>query len=137
MILLQITDNGGIKQASEWLNQVLETMVDYAPKIVGAIIIYIIGRWLIQKLMSIYTTLMEKRRIDPSLKTFFISFINIALMVLLLLAIIGIVGVPIAGFAAILAGLAFGVGSALNGSLGNVAGGIMILLIKPFKIGDL
>lgn len=111
--------------------------LEYAPRVIGAILIYVIGRWVIHRMAMAFSLLFDKRRVDPSLKTFFVSFIRLGLMTLLFLAIIGLVGIPIAGFAAILAGLAFGIGSALNGSLGNVAGGIMILLTRPFGVGDL
>lgn len=139
MFLLQM-DNPlevQVDDVSVWLSKFMDTVIEYAPKVVAAILIYIIGRWLISWISKILLGFLRKRSIDPSLQTFFSSFIRIGLLAMLFLAIIGIVGVPIAGFAAILAGLTFGIGSALNGSLGNVAGGIMILVTKPFKIGDL
>lgn len=126
-----------LDQVFNWLNVGEHMALDYAPKIIGALVLYVIGKWLIERAAKVFKLLFERQHVDPSLKSFFVSFIRIGLFVLLLLAIIGLVGIPIAGFAAIIAGLAFGVGSALNGSLGNVAGGIMILLTRPFSIGDL
>lgn len=126
-----------INQAFNWLDSVGQMGLQYAPRIIGAIFVYLVGRWLIHWTIKVFTSVTTKRKIDPSLRTFFISSIRIGLFALLLLAIIGLVGIPIAGFAAIIAGLAFGIGTALNGSLGNVAGGILILLTRPFEIGDL
>ncbi|HEX7339339.1 MAG TPA: mechanosensitive ion channel family protein [Rhodanobacteraceae bacterium] len=120
-----------------WLHTAEQTGVEYVPRLLGALVVYLFGKWLIGRVVAVTGTLLARRRIDPSLKTFFVSFLRIGLLVLLGLAIIGIVGIPIAGFAAIIAGLAFGIGSALNGSLGNVAGGIVILITRPFGIGDL
>ncbi|HEU0196928.1 MAG TPA: mechanosensitive ion channel family protein [Nevskiaceae bacterium] len=118
--------------------QTVEHMaIAYAPKIIGAIILYFIGKWLIVRLASFTALLLEKQHVDPSLRSFLTSSIRVGLIALLLLAIIGLVGIPITGFAAIIAGVAFGVGSALNGSLGNVAGGVVILITRPFSVGDL
>ena len=77
------------------------------------------------------------RNFDPSLQTFLVSAINVSLIILLLIAVIGMIGVNITGFAALLAGAGLAIGAALNGSLGNLAGGVMMLIFKPFKVGDM
>jgi small conductance mechanosensitive channel len=111
--------------------------IEYAPKLVGAILVYIIGSWLISKLASIMKKGMTRRLYDPSLQTFLASFVKVLLTVLLLLTIFGMIGVNLTAFGALLAGLGLAIGGALNGSLGNFAGGVMMLIFKPFKVGDL
>lgn len=111
--------------------------IEYAPKLVGAILVYIIGSWMIGKLASVMKKAMGRRLYDPSLQTFLASFVKVLLTILLLLTIFGMIGVNLTAFGALLAGLGIAVGGALNGSLGNFAGGVMMLIFKPFKVGDL
>lgn len=111
--------------------------IEYAPKLIGAILVYIIGSWMIGKLASVMKKAMGRRLYDPSLQTFLASFVKVLLTILLLLTIFGMIGVNLTAFGALLAGLGIAVGGALNGSLGNFAGGVMMLIFKPFKVGDL
>lgn len=119
------------------LYKIKDMAIDYAPKLVGAILVYIIGSWLINKLSSVMKKAMTRRMYDPSLQTFLASFIKVLLTVLLLLTIFGMIGVNLTAFGALLAGVGLAIGGALNGSLGNLAGGVMMLIFKPFKVGDL
>lgn len=123
--------------AISWMDRVINMMIEYAPKLIGAVIIYFVGTWAIKWIGRLLAKTFEKRSIDPSLRTFLRSVIRISLLVLLILTIIGILGVNITGFAALLAGAGLAIGGALNGSLGNFAGGVIILLTKPFRVGDL
>jgi len=109
----------------------------YVPKIAGALIIYVIGTWLIKKIAAGMQRTMLKQKYDPSLQSFLYSLVKIGLTVLLLLSIFSMLGVDITAFSALLVGLGLAVGTALNGSLGNFAGGVMMLIFKPFKVGDL
>lgn len=138
-IPLQIIEQAEVQTEKifNWLDKVGDMALEYAPRIIGAIIIYLVGAKLIGWATRSFVAFLHKREVDPALRTFLSSFVRIGLFALLLIAIVGMVGVPITGFAAIIAGMAFGVGSALNGSLGNVAGGIVILVTRPFNIGDL
>lgn len=111
--------------------------IEYAPKFVGAILVYIIGSWMINKVANVMRKAMGKRQYDASLQTFLASFVKVLLNILLLLTIFGMIGVNLTAFGALLAGLGLAIGGALNGSLGNFAGGIMMLIFKPFKVGDL
>ncbi len=115
---------------------VLNDVTKWGMKVLAAIAIYIIGRWLINRLKKILRTLFAKRKIEPSLATFTISFTNISLTVMLFVVIVSILGVPTSTFAALLAAGGMAIGMALSGTLQNFAGGIMILLFKPFKVGD-
>lgn len=109
---------------------------DYAPKVLGSILIYLIGSWLINLLLKGLKKMFASRKYDASLQTFLLSLIKISLLILLFLAIVGQLGVNTTSFAALLAGAGLAIGAALNGSLGNLAGGVMLLLFKPFKVGD-
>lgn len=109
----------------------------FAPKLVGAIIVYIVCVFVIKRLASVLTKIMQRKNYDKSLQTFLVSLIKVMLTILLLLSIAGMIGIDITSFAAILAGAGLAIGAALNGSLGNLAGGVMMLVFKPFKVGDL
>jgi small conductance mechanosensitive channel len=114
-----------------------EMIVNYLPKLVVAIIIFLIGSWLIKITVKVFVSGLKRKNIDSSLETFLSSLVKIGLLVLLLITIISILGVNITSFAALLAGAGLAIGGALNGSLGNFAGGVMILILKPFKVGDM
>ncbi|HHB80061.1 MAG TPA: mechanosensitive ion channel [Saprospiraceae bacterium] len=114
-----------------------ETIENYGPKVIGAVLTLIIGFWVIGKIVNIVRKLMDKRDIDPSLKPFFLSLVSIALKVMLLLSVAGMFGIQTTSFIAIFSALAFAIGMALQGNLGHFASGVMLLLFKPFKVGDL
>ncbi len=111
--------------------------LDYTPKIIGAIIFYIVGSWIIKKLVGLIGKLMLRKEYDASLQSFLMSLIKSALMIFLFISIMGILGVNTSAFAAAIAGFGLAIGAALNGSLGNLAGGVMMLIFKPFKVGDM
>ena len=134
-MLLQVT--APIDQSVNFVAKITQLAVDYTPKIIGAIIVYLIGSMIVKWISGIVSGMLKARNVDPSLQGFLASFVKIMLTILLLLTVFGMLGVNLTSFAAILAGLAVGVGAALNGTLGNFAGGIMMLLFKPFKVGDI
>jgi small conductance mechanosensitive channel len=134
MLLLQIEES--VKKGVTFIDKAKDYAVEYGLKIILAIIVYIIGKWLIAKLCAIVAKMLTLRHIERSLQTFLLSLVRISLLILLLLSIASMVGINITGFAALLAGAGIAIGSALNGSLGNLAGGVMILIFKPFKVGD-
>ncbi len=110
--------------------------ITYGGKIMLAALTLLIGLWLIKKFTKMLRRVFEKRSFDKSLQTFLISFIGITLKLLLIISVITMVGVQMTSFIALLgaAGLAFGM--ALSGTLQNFAGGVMLLILKPFKVGD-
>lgn len=110
---------------------------EYGIKIIGAIVIWMIGSWIIKKLTKAAGNLMSKRNYDESLKKFLLNLIGWILKILLILAILGQLGVETTSFAAILAAGGLAVGMALQGSLANFAGGVLLMIFKPIKIGDL
>lgn len=114
-----------------------EMAVEYAPKMLMAIITLIVGFWIIKKLMLILDKALTNSGMDLSLSRFVSSMASVLLKVMLLLSVASMFGVSTTSFLAILGGLMVGVGMALNGSLGQVAAGVMLMIFKPFKVGDL
>jgi small conductance mechanosensitive channel len=117
-------------------NQLIGFFVLYTPKLLLAIIVLIAGLWLIKRLVKLLDKLMERREVDKSLHSFIDSLAGVILKILLLLTVISMVGVETTSFIAILASVGFAIGMALQGSLGNFAGGVLILFLKPFKVYD-
>jgi small conductance mechanosensitive channel len=113
-----------------------ELVMSYGLKLVGAIVALIIGLWIIRLLTRAFSRMMEKREVDPSLRSFLRTAFNIVLKVLLIVSIASMVGVPMTSFIAILGAVGLAVGLALSGTLQNFAGGVIILLLKPYKVGD-
>lgn len=120
----------------EIFDSLIQGVSQWGLKLLAAIVIYLVGAWLIKKVCKLLRTIFEKRNLDPSLRGFIISFVNVALIVLLFVIVVGILGVPTSTFAALLAAGGLAVGMALSGTLQNFAGGVMILLFRPFKVGD-
>ncbi len=135
MDLLQIQQTSD--KALSFLAKTKEWAIDYAPKLIGAIVVFIIGSWIIQRITLLIRKVLMKRQYDPSLQTFLSSLVKVSLTILLLITVIGMLGVNVTAFGALLAGAGLAIGAALNGSLGNFAGGVMMLVFKPFKVGDM
>ncbi|MFL0354168.1 mechanosensitive ion channel family protein [Xanthomarina sp. GH4-25] len=121
----------------KWTTKGIELATEYGLKIIGAIIIWIIGSWIIKKMLNGTSKVMTKRGFDISLQKFLLNLVGWILKILLILAILSQLGVETTSFAAILAAAGLAVGLALQGSLGNFAGGVLIMIFKPIKIGDL
>ncbi|HKI89091.1 MAG TPA: mechanosensitive ion channel domain-containing protein [Draconibacterium sp.] len=115
---------------------IYDVIVTYGPKLIGAIITLLIGWWIIKIIQKTLRKAFEKRKMEPSLRGFLNSMIGILLKILLLVSVIGMMGVQMTSFIAILGAAGLAVGMALSGTLQNFAGGVMILLFKPFKVGD-
>ncbi len=111
-------------------------LLQYAPKVLLAIVVLIIGLWLIRILNRATVSVMKKREIDLSLQTFLASLLGMTLKVLLIISVVSMVGVQMTSFIALLGAAGLAVGMALSGTLQNFAGGVMILIFKPFKVGD-
>ncbi|WP_203256377.1 mechanosensitive ion channel family protein [Hyunsoonleella ulvae] len=126
-----------MENVDKYLDMAQGFIVEYGIKIIGAIVIWIIGSWIIKKINRGISKVMTKQNYDESLQKFLLNLIGWALKILLFLAILSQLGVETTSFAAILAAAGLAVGMALQGSLGNFAGGVLIMIFKPFKIGDL
>lgn len=111
-------------------------VVEYGMMLIGAVIALIIGLWIIKVMVNAAGNIMVKRNIDASLIPFLKSILNIGLKAALFISIAGMVGIEMSSFVAILGAAGLAVGLALQGTFQNFAGGAMILLFKPFKVGD-
>ncbi|WP_034042916.1 mechanosensitive ion channel family protein [Wocania ichthyoenteri] len=120
-----------------WIDKGYDLIMDFGPKMIGAILIWIIGSWVIKKLLKTTKKIMSKRNYDESLQKFLVNLLGWILKIILIVVVLGTVGVETTSFAAILAAAGLAIGLALQGSLGNFAGGVLIMIFKPFKIGDL
>ncbi len=109
----------------------------YGIQVIGAIIIWIIGSWIIKKLLKVTGSAMTKSGYDASLQKFLLNMVGWVLKILLILVILSQLGIETTSFAAILAAAGLAVGLALQGSLANFAGGVLLMIFKPIKIGDL
>ena len=111
-------------------------VVTFGKNLLLAIAVYLIGRWLIRHLKKLVRRILEKRQVDPSLSSFIMSLTKITLSLFLIIVIIGILGIDTTSFVAVFASAGLAVGMALSGTLQNFAGGVMILIFKPYKVGD-
>jgi len=120
----------------QYLDQFIELVVAYAPKVLGALVTLIIGFWLAKIISNKAKKGMEKKEVDPSLVPFLTSMILILIKILVLFSAAAMFGLEVTSFVAIFGALAFAVGLALQGQLSHMAAGILILFFKPFKVGD-
>jgi small conductance mechanosensitive channel len=118
------------------VNFLTHQALDFGSKLLICIIIYIVGKRLIRLLNTILEKLMNNRKLDTSVISFLTSLINIMLTVVLLITIINILGINNSSFLALFASIGVAMGMALSGTMQNFAGGVMILLFRPYKIGD-
>jgi len=117
-------------------NRAYELAIEYAPKILIAIVVLIIGFWLIKQLAKFSERSMKRRGVDVSLSTFLRSLIGIGLKVILLITVAGMIGIQTTSLVTLLGAAGLAIGLALQGSLSNFAGGVLILVLKPYKVGD-
>ncbi|HDZ06340.1 hypothetical protein LCGC14_0148660 [marine sediment metagenome] len=120
-----------------WIDKGIDFIMVFGPKIIGAILIYLIGSWIIKKLVGVTGKGMTKQQYDESLKKFLLSLVKWALTIFLIITVISTLGVETTSFAAVIAAAGLAIGLALQGSLSNFAGGVLLIIFKPYKIGDL
>ena len=118
------------------LKQLMAMGVEAGKSILMAIVIYIAGKFIIKLINRLVRQMLERKNVDPTIQSFLKSFVNILLNVLLIITVISALGVNTTSFAALLASVGVAAGMALSGNLQNLAGGLIILLFKPFKVGD-
>ena len=107
-----------------------------AMKVVVAIVLYIVGRWLIGIVGSLINKALERQKIEPTVIRYMGNTINVVLNVLLVIGILGYFGVETTSFAALIAALGIAIGAAWGGLLSNFAAGVFVLVLRPFKVGD-
>ena len=127
---------GNSEYVQELINKGIDLGVEAGKSIIIAIIIYFVGKGLISLINRMLVGMMERKNIDPAIQSFTKSLVNILLMVLLAISVVSALGVNTTSFAALLASAGVAVGMALSGNLQNLAGGIVILLFRPFRVGD-
>ena len=118
------------------MSKLANMLVSFGFKLVIAIVVFYIGRFIIRKINQLLTNVFDKRHVDLSLKTFMLSFTKILLYFILVVTIIGILGIETSSFLALFASAGVAIGMALSGTLQNFAGGVLILILKPYKVGD-
>lgn len=117
----------------KWLS---DAIFEYGPKIITAIILLVVGLWVIKWMMRLMRKGLSKRELDETLQTFLINLCNWALKIMLFIAVLSQLGVQSTSFVAVLGAAGLAVGLALQGSLANFAGGVLIMLFRPFKLDD-
>lgn len=121
---------------AEMLHGFVSQVVTFFFHLVMAVIVFYIGKFVINRLHSIFKVILQSRNVEASLASFLLSLLRITLMVFLIILVIGILGIETSSFIALFASAGVAVGMALSGALQNFAGGVLILLLKPFKVGD-
>ena len=121
---------------SDLSSQITELVYTYAPKLLGAIVVYIIGNMVIKWMVKSFDKVLTKRETDESLKPFLRSLFGALLKTLLIISVLGMLGVQMTSFIAVLGAAGLAVGMALSGTLQNFAGGVIILLFKPYRVND-
>lgn len=119
------------------VQRLIDWGINAGERIIGAIIVFVVGRFIISFLNKLINKLLSKRKIAPSIKSFVRSLSNILLTILLIVAVVSKLGVETTSFAALLASAGVAIGMALSGNLQNFAGGLIVLLLRPYKVGDL
>jgi len=120
----------------ELINRLVNNVVEFAIHLAIAIVVFYIGRFIINKVYAVVASILIRRKVDQSLSSFVLSLIKIVLLFILIVTVIGILGIETSSFIAIFASAGVAVGMALSGTLQNFAGGVLILLLKPYKVGD-
>lgn len=120
----------------EYLNNAMNWVLEALPDLISAVVIFIVGSWFIRLINKLVRKFFEKKDYDLALETFLQSFIKMGLKILLFVLVITQLGVQSSSLIAIVGAAGLAIGLALQGSLSNFAGGVLILLFKPFKVGD-
>ncbi len=119
-----------------WMDQAQPILVAFGLKVIGAIAVFVIGRWLIALVSRLVGAAMTRQQLDATVQRYLVSFISVALNIILVVAILGYFGVETTSFAALVAGAGVAIGAAWSGLLGNFAAGIFLLVLRPYQVGD-
>lgn len=119
-----------------WMDQAQPILLAFGLKVLGAIAVFIIGRWLINLVTRLVGAGMTRQNVDSTVQRYLVSFITVALNIILVVAILGYFGVETTSFAALVAGAGVAIGAAWSGLLGNFASGIFLLVLRPYQVGD-
>ena len=133
---LEMKIAGEISFIEQYANSFVKVLIDYSPKLVAAILLLLVGIWVIRIVNSVSRKIMVRREVEPTLIEFLSDIIYWGLRIVLFIAVISKLGIESSSFVAILGAAGLAVGLSLQGSLSNFAGGMLIILFKPFKLGD-
>ncbi len=133
------TDAGkaAVSPVNNLASSVMKAIGDWTPKVLGAIAALIFGLWIIGLITRLFRKTISRTKMDQTLIPFLTAVVNFSLKVILFIGIAQVLGFGVTSFAAILVGVGAAIGGAFNGSLGNIASGVMLLIFRPFKVGDL
>ena len=123
-------------EVSQLVSQLIDLSVQAGKSILVAILILVVGRFIVKLINKLVGQMLDRRKVDPTIASFTKSFVNVLLMVLLIITVVSALGVNTTSFAALLASAGVAVGMALSGNLQNLAGGLLLLFFKPYKVGD-
>jgi len=126
-----------MEKVTTFSDQVLNWLITYGPRIISALLVLAVGLLIINWLTRVVTKSLNRKNVDVSLQSFLASMVGVGLKVLLLITVAGMLGLQTTSFVAVIGALGLAVGFALQGSLANFAGGVLLLVFKPFKVGDL
>lgn len=118
------------------IQNLIDSGISAGKHIIAAVVIFIVGRFIIKLINRLVASILQRRHIEISVQTFLSSLVNIILTILLIITVIGALGVNTTSFAALIASAGVAIGMALSGNLQNFAGGLIILLFKPYRVGD-
>lgn len=121
----------------DYVDKIIEFALAYAPKVLGAVITLLIGLWIIGWISRMVKKTLERRAVDETVRPFLVSLVSVGLKILLLLSVASMFGIQTTSFVAIFGAMAFAIGMAMQGSLGHFASGVMLLIFKPYRVGDL
>lgn len=121
---------------SEVLSIITSYLISFGFKIIKVMLVWFIGRWITKRIISFVKILMLKKNTNPSVQSFMTSLLDVVMLIVLIIMIISIFGIDTSSFIALFASAGVAVGMALSGTLQNFAGGVMVLLFRPYKVGD-
>ena len=124
------------EKITNYLDVIFDKTVAFLPSLISALLVLLIGLWLIKRISKLADKAMSRKELDYSLRTFLKSLTSIGLRIVLIVTVAGMLGIGTTSFVTILGAAGLAVGLALQGSLSNFAGGVLILIFKPFRVGD-
>lgn len=136
LLLAPLVADATVGNLNLFLDKILDLGISAGKNILMALLVYIVGRFLIKLVRNLLEKALVHRKLDPGVRTFMQSMLNIVLNILLIISVIGALGVNTTSFAALLASAGVAIGMALSGNLQNFAGGLVILVFKPYRVGD-
>ncbi len=128
--------NMSVTSIQQFVEKAVDGGFNLGRNILVAVVVYFVGQWIVNKIIRLCSKLLRAKNVEPSLRGFLENLICISLRALLIIVIIGLLGIETSSFIALFASAGVAVGMALSGTLQNFAGGVMILLFRPFKVGD-